>query len=461
MLQTKPLTIQEQLNKAKEYMTEHNQTQLMVSIVEKVNHIDPTRFFKHFQNEDLLRLFWKDTEDSFYLVGIDEFKTIKAEEDRFNQIRMQRQELLEQIYTPNGFEKGTGPVMLGGFSFNDKTTGDKWHSFESGLMVIPKAMLTVDGDECFMTYNVTIEKDTNVKALSSDLKYYTRRVHLEDEQKTQQLKSTNSLDYRNWDQLINKAVKSINNGLMSKVVLARELEAEFNQPIDLNEVLNKLVEQQTDSYIYIFDQGEDAYISATPERLVKVDNGELLSTCLAGTIKRGQTANEDEELAYQLMNDEKNRSEHQYVVNMIKESIEPLTYSINIPNQPVILPLRTLQHLYTPVTAMLKDSYTIFDLIEKLHPTPALGGEPREVAINYIEENEPFERGWYAAPVGWVDQEGNGEMAVAIRSALINDNRATLFAGCGIVAESDPQEEYEETKLKFTPMLEALGGISR
>ncbi len=244
-------------------------------------------------------------------------------------------------------------------------------------------------------------------------------------------------------------------------MLARELEAEFKQPININDVLVNLVNHQTDSFIYIFDQGDDAFISATPERLVKADDNELLSTCLAGTIKRGETPDEDSLLAHQLLNDEKNRSEHQYVVSMIKEAIEPLTYSIDIPTSPVILPLRSLQHLYTPVTARLKESQTIFDLIEKLHPTPALGGEPRHVAMQFIEENEPFERGWYAAPVGWVDADDNGEMAVAIRSALINQNKATLFAGCGIVEESDPLAEYEETKLKFTPMLEALGGTSQ
>ncbi|SEQ86662.1 isochorismate synthase [Piscibacillus halophilus] len=462
MLQTKPFTINEQLNKAKEYMDTVNQTQLMVSLVEKVNFINPVQFFSYYQNQDLLRLFWRDSEDSFYLVGIGNYKTIQSHQNRFHSVQQQWEGLLTDFFIPNDSVKGTGPLMLGGFSFNDSVMDDKWKTFQSGLMVVPEAMLTVIQGECYMTYNVTVNENTDVDALTTKLKQWTENINDQYESNVpQQLQTTNSLDYRNWEQLIRDAVNRIKNGTLGKVVLARELEAEFNQSIDLNNVLKKLVEQQKDSFIYIFDYGDDAFISATPERLVKVDENELLSTCLAGTIKRGDSLKEDDLLAQSLLNDEKNRSEHQYVVSMIKEAIEPLTHSIDLPSQPEILQLRTLQHLYTPVTAILKDSYTIFDLIEKLHPTPALGGEPRQAAVMFIKENEPFERGWYAGPVGWIDAHGNGEIIVAIRSALINQNKATLFAGCGIVEESDPYEEYEETKLKFTPMLEALGGISR
>lgn len=176
----------------------------------------------------------------------------------------------------------------------------------------------------------------------------------------------------------------------------------------------------------------------------------------------GQPLEEDEEddemLAWQLLNDEKNREEHDYVVQMIKQSVAPYVESFDIPDAPVIYPLKSLQHLFTPVTATLKSDATILDLVKQLHPTPALGGEPRDKALQFIDEKEPFDRGWYAGPIGWLDANFDGEFAVAIRSGLITENQATLFAGCGVVKDSDPRAEYEETRIKFTPMLDALGG---
>ncbi len=130
--------------------------------------------------------------------------------------------------------------------------------------------------------------------------------------------------------------------------------------------------------------------------------------------------------------------------------------AVYVPDKPVIHPFKNLQHLYTPVTARLQKGYSIFDIIEKLHPTPALGGVPREKSMTYIREHEQLDRGWYGAPVGWMDSNRNGEFAVAIRSGLVQGNIVSLFAGCGVVRDSDPEAEYEETKIKFRPMLSVL-----
>ncbi|WP_054754909.1 hypothetical protein [Piscibacillus salipiscarius] len=192
MLQTKPLTILEQLNNAKEHMNDLGISQLMVSLVEKVDYIDPIQFFSHFQNQDLIRLFWKDSEDSFYLVGIDQFKTIETSQNRFDAIQKKREELLNQIYSPNGAEKGTGPVMLGGFSFNDTIYGEKWDSFNSGQMIIPKTLLTVNEDDYYMTYNVTLTENTDVDELYKELYSYKSRSHDGKQNSNQQLQSTNS-----------------------------------------------------------------------------------------------------------------------------------------------------------------------------------------------------------------------------------------------------------------------------
>ena len=143
---------------------------------------------------------------------------------------------------------------------------------------------------------------------------------------------------------------------------------------------------------------------------------------------------------------------------MIKEAVLKTCTNVNIPNEPVLHPLKNLQHLYTPVTGTLKDEYSIFDCLKDLHPTPALGGTPTEDSLAYIREHELLDRGWYGAPIGWVDSNQNGEFAVAIRSGLIQGDEASLFAGCGVLADSDPEMEFEETRIKMLPMLNVLGG---
>ncbi|UOQ94207.1 chorismate-binding protein [Halobacillus shinanisalinarum] len=139
----------------------------------------------------------------------------------------------------------------------------------------------------------------------------------------------------------------------------------------------------------------------------------------SGTVPRGKDEKEDYLLGQHLLNDPKNRQEHDFVVQMIREAVEACCYNIDIPSAPVVYPLKNLQHLYTPVTATLESGYTLLDVVERLHPTPALGGMPQKQSVDYIRKNETLNRGWYAGPVGWFDGHNNGEFAVAIRSALL------------------------------------------
>ncbi|MED2930573.1 isochorismate synthase, partial [Bacillus swezeyi] len=184
-------------------------------------------------------------------------------------------------------------------------------------------------------------------------------------------------------------------------------------------------------------------------------------TCLAGSIKRGENEQEDRMLGLELLNDEKNLIEHNIVVNMIFKAFLSNCSHVKKPDKPGLYKTKNVQHLYTPVVGKMNEESSLFHLIEQLHPTPALGGAPQHKAVEVIRNIEPLSRGWYAAPAGWIDMRGNGEFAVAIRSGLIESKEARLFAGCGIVADSDPALEYEETQMKLKPMLSALGGDTR
>jgi menaquinone-specific isochorismate synthase len=177
---------------------------------------------------------------------------------------------------------------------------------------------------------------------------------------------------------------------------------------------------------------------------------------LAGSIQRGENAAEDRKLGRQLIESKKDRHEHALVVNSIRRRLEPFDVELTIPAKPELYTLNYIHHLMTPITGRLKQMTGVLPLLEALHPTPALGGSPRDLALSFIGEIEPVPRGWYAGPVGWVDANMDGQFAVGIRSAVAQDRRVWLYAGAGIVADSDPRKEWMETSLKFKPMLAAL-----
>jgi menaquinone-specific isochorismate synthase len=210
--------------------------------------------------------------------------------------------------------------------------------------------------------------------------------------------------------------------------------------------------------LFAFGTADRCFLGATPERLVKLAGREVFVDCIAGSIARGVTDDEDERLAQVLLASEKDRTEHEVVVHAVKEALSGVCDELIRPSDtPKVVRSRNVQHLSTPLRGRLSGGNCVLDLVERLHPTPAVGGFPRDLALHAIREREGFDRGWYAGPLGWVNGNGEGEFAVAIRSALLAGNEATLYAGAGIVADSDPDAEYAETGLKLKPMLAALG----
>ena len=185
-------------------------------------------------------------------------------------------------------------------------------------------------------------------------------------------------------------------------------------------------------------------------------DGTVAVDCLAGSIGRATLPGADEELALALLHDPKERHEHQVVLRALAENLRPLCDELEIPSGPSILRTATVQHLHTPVRARVRGGIQVLDLVERLHPTPATGGYPREKALALIEKYESLDRGWYAGPVGWIDGAGNGDFAVAIRSGLVQGKNVRLYGGSGIVAGSDPAREYEETNIKLETMAWAL-----
>ncbi|WP_077327680.1 isochorismate synthase [Virgibacillus siamensis] len=439
-----------------------NRTKL-ISITRKINAVEPLHFFENAKQLTKDRTFWSSTADQFYIVGVGKSYTISAEANRFQQTEKLWESLLQDAIIDNPFQvPGTGLLSLGGMSFDpDIRKSRLWEKFGHSLFTVPEYMLTVNESGYFLTVNVQADERSNPGKLADSIKQHESLLLNPCESSFPDepvIEWQEEIAPRDWMDTVKLATETINQGDADKIVLARELRVKLKHSAGISAVLDNLIYTQSNSYIFAFEQDGDCFVGATPERLAKVEGSHVLSTCLAGTAPRGETSSEDNQIAKNLLDDEKNRSEHEFVVSMIKHAMEHYCTDIKIPDAPVIYPLKNLQHLFTPVTAKLSAGYSIFDIIGKLHPTPALGGVPRKESIEFIREHEQLDRGWYGAPIGWLDSNGNGEFAVAIRSGLIQGDEVSLFAGCGVVKDSDPMAEYEETAIKFTPMLSVLGG---
>ncbi|MDO8542710.1 MAG: isochorismate synthase [Opitutaceae bacterium] len=263
-------------------------------------------------------------------------------------------------------------------------------------------------------------------------------------------------DYR---AAVARALELISVGELNKIVLARAQDLTASQPLHPLRMLNGLRQRFPDCYAFSLAHGRGrSFIGASPERLVRVSRGSVETEALAGSMRRGATASEDAALAAALLRSEKDVREHREVIDDIVARLKPLGLQLEYAEQPQLRRLANVQHLHTPVRAALPEGVRLLDIVAAMHPTPAVGGNPRQSAVARIRELEGFARGLYAGALGWLNARGGGEFFVGIRSALVEGASARVFAGAGIVAGSTPEKEFAETELKFKAMLEALVG---
>lgn len=461
MIQMKEVTLTSFLHDAKAIAMEKGKQQL-ISWTKKIYPLSIINAFKRMEPFNENRLFWSNSDRNFMLFGFGTVEEIVATDDRFEQLEQEWAQLVDGALVYNPYEEqGTGLTALGGMSFDPlRTRSELWENFPMSQLTVPKYLIVYEAEQYYLTINRYVGVDDDINTVIEQIdetKQMMRYTSSDQSAAKQKINEQIEKDPIGWKKSVKKAVESIQADEAQKIVLARELRLKLNNRVQVGSLVEKLMDTQEQSYIFAYEQGDDCFVGASPERLVQVQGNELLSTCLAGTAPRGENELEDEQIANdELIDNAKNREEHEHVVQMIHSSITPFCHGINIPENPVILTLRNLQHLYTPVTATLNDGVSVFNLIEVLHPTPALGGVPTDKALQFIREEEQFDRGWYGAPIGWLDANGNSEFAVAIRSGLAQKDEMSLFAGCGVMADSDPEQEYEETAVKFLPLLTIL-----
>jgi len=357
---------------------------------------------------------------------------------------------------------------FGGYKFDIDSKNNKiWNKFPRGYFVLPECMITFDEYNTWITIIKKIQKESSPESdcqainniynhikNSNSIKLTTINESIRDTNK-------NNIDKEYYLDTVNKIINDIKLNDINKLVYSREKHIQLKQTMNLTSAIKKLREIYPECINYFIKiPGRGTFLGSTPERLINNNNGEIITEAVAGTIHRGYNADNDMILEKELKNNKKYVEEHEIVVEEIKRLLNPKLIDIKASKEPYIFKLHNLQHLITEITGTLKNNTHILDLVKVLHPTPAVAGIPTENALKLIAKYELHDRGWYSGPLGWIDKIGNGDFCVALRSAYLIEDTMTIFAGGGIVEKSIPEDEWEETEIKFKTILSIFGDLN-
>lgn len=360
---------------------------------------------------------------------------------------------------------GPGPLAVGGFAFTAGGAGGAWQGFGDGRLVLPKVVFGVAGRRRWLTFNAVVKEETDpvtaAAALASEKKRWLApdpgaEVPRELAPETTPLAPRDDLPKERWLAAVDRVAADIRAGKLEKAVLARCVRIPLPDDFSVAAALRRLRADYPETYVFAVAREQGCFFGATPERIVHLTRGKVNVACMAGSIGRGKTEAEDRLLGETLLADAKNVEEHKIVLRAILRGLAPACDVVTADAEPGLRKFANVQHLYTPVRARAKEGVHILEFVSRIHPTPAIGGHPTAAALQLIAAEENMDRGWYAGPVGWMNARGDGEFAVGLRSGLVRDGEARLFAGCGIMGDSDPESEYAESVLKLQPMLRAL-----
>lgn len=449
----------------KETLREKSQSKI-ASISVKSQAVDPLVVLEKIAEANKLHFYIERPQKGEAIAAIDAAIKLKIKgSDRF----LQAQEFINSCLA-NATATGdlhlpfSGPHFFCSFTFfEDNVTPSS--PFDAGTVFLPRWQVSCSQECSVIVANIVIDIESNLERLIAEIAQQYKLIKASVTQTIVFI--TNSKKERHFQQIaerdyfkasVRSALKSIElQNQISKIVLASTIEVSSPNPFQQIESLNNLRKFHPHCYIFSTSNGQGkTFIGASPERLIKIHNKELETDALAGSAPRGKTATEDAYFADSLLTSEKERHEHQVVSNFIVNGLSNLALNPQRPSLPCLLKLSNIQHLWTPIRAKVPGNVHPLKIVAELHPTPAVAGVPRNIAIEQIRRYENFDRCLYAAPLGWIDQRGNCEFIVGIRSALIDGCNARLYAGAGIVAGSDPDKELAEIQLKFQPLLKAL-----
>ncbi len=451
------------------------------------------------------RILWMRPDDRVGLAGVGSAWMQTAEgPQRFAQAETSWRSILNDAVGDHGSAgashaapSGSGPIALFGFAFAPECRaevgprGTPWHSglqwtgYPAGLVVIPRVLVHCRGNQTWLTLSVVADPhglppreacEETLACLNACVGASLRgggpphdggAVDVEDcgngsrdgtaaGEAPRALRIVDEFPSEAaWKASVCATARAVRAGYLQKAVLARGVRVQGVR-FDLESALRRLRDDYPGCTVFAAARGDRCFLGASPERLVRVHDGEITVAALAGSAPRGETGEQDRRFGQMLLASAKDRIEHAVVVEALRDALAGISTTISGNGSPQLLTVRNTHHLYTPLRATLREHRPVLDLVGRLHPTPAVGGVPKEAALGWIREHEGWDRGWYAGPIGWMNAAGEGEAAVAIRSALVRKTEALLFAGCGIVADSDADQEYAESGWKLRPLLSAL-----
>jgi menaquinone-specific isochorismate synthase len=436
----------------------------IASISSTLESIDPLAVLWQFAKPDQRHFYFENRDQARSIAAIGEARSIQIEGTRrFSKAQEFIQHCLKHFIISDASKlPGAQPHFFSSFTFFDQTTASQ-SCFPSAIVFLPQWQVMQGSDRSAILCHQVVDDQTNIELLTEKIWRDFQSIkqinysffHLSSPLPT--LLNWEIVDTHDFQSTVVAALKSIHQQQLNKLVLAHAIDVISHLPFQWGHSLHNLRQLHPDCYVFSVGNGQgQSFIGASPERLLSVCDRTLITDALAGSAPRGRTLPEDAELAQRLLNSDKERHEHQVVVDFIRQTLTQFGLKLRFLDVPGLLQLSNIQHLHTPIQTVLPTGLHPLEILAALHPTPAVAGLPRDIACEQIQQYEQFERSLYAAPIGWVDAQDNAEFIVGIRSALLDGNRARLYAGAGIVSGSDPEREFAEVRLKLQALLRAL-----
>ena len=441
----------------------------LVSVTVEIDAIDPCATAFASRRADDRWFCWEEPErDGFAIAGIGSAHEIvsrgsgRAEDLRRDAASIMQGRLADE---PADLPQGAGPLWVGGMAFAPDARGSgPWASLPPALLVLPEVLIARVGERHLLT--VCAVAGTGEEAEAVRARLGARIASLReapmpslDPSPLERAEVASVRPPTHYEGAVAEAVRRIRAGDVEKLVLAREVRVTAGAAHSPGALFGALREAFGSCFVFCVGTPEAAFVGASPELLVRRSGAVAATVALAGSARRSADPAVDDHLGEQLLHSAKDREEHTIVARRIARRLGPLSVWVEAASEPVVIKVANIQHLATPIHAQLAESRSALELAAMLHPTPAVGSEPRgERGEAMIAELEGMERGWYAGPVGWMDAAEDGEFCVGLRSALLRDRTAHLYAGAGIVAGSDPAAELAETEIKLDALLPLLAG---
>jgi isochorismate synthase len=425
---------------------------------------------------DAERFFWERPSEEISIAASGALHAIETSGPRrFEKAAERARNLFRELrVVGDNAPESAGPLLVGGFSFADRaSTSPHWRDFPPARLVLPEVLLTRRGERAWCTISRAVAPGADVESECRALRARLDGLDSERERANRNSGARASMppqlttaapeyhavadrSHAEYRALVAAALRDIATADLEKVVVARSALLARDEGFDPTSLLDTLRCSYPSCASFAVARPGGVFLGAMPERLVRLQGRRVTCAVLAGSAPRGRSPEEDEGLGRRLRESKKEQAEHASVVRAVRAVLAERCSTLDAPEAPRLLRLEGIQHLETPIAATLCNDASVVELAGELHPTPAVAGSPRDAALSWLARAEQLDRGWYAGPVGFVNRSGGGEFCVALRSALLSEGKARLFAGAGIVAGSDPESELRETRLKLRALLAPL-----